>query len=164
MTQNQSNAAKARWADFRAKTAKARWVDFRAEQRESNHMDKLTSEDREALQWARQHRANVQTRNNVLKGIGIIIEVILLGGVLNYYMLAPIATQYLSSFIAEFGFVGFLILLNSAIVAKSFGISKDDAVVAVAAAAGVAGAAVAAAAAAMVAAAAVYMLYMVSKE
>jgi len=148
-------------------------------------MDKLTQEDREALQWARQHRANVQTRNNVLKGIGIIIEVILLGGVLNYYMLAPIATQYLSSFLAEFGFVVMLIFLNTAIIVKAYKVSNSDtakvgaavaavmmaagavafvALVAVAATLAVAAFVALVAAWAAWAAAAVYMLYLVSKE
>ena len=154
MTATQSKAERLRWKTQREK--------------ESNHMDKLTQEDREALQWARQHRANVQTRNNVLKGIGILIEVILLGGVLNYYMLAPIATQYLSSFLAEFGFVGFLILLNSAIIAKSFRVDKDTAVVAAVALAAVVAAALAAAvalaaAAAVVVAVAAYMLLLLLK-
>ena len=132
-------------------------------------MDKLTQEDREALQWARQHRANVQTRNNVLKGIGIIIEVILLGGVLNYYMLAPIATQYLSSFLAEFGFVVMLIFLNTAIIVKAYKVSNSDTAVAAWAAVAVAvlmavALVAAVAAEAAVAAVVMYVLYLVSKE
>ena len=65
----------------------------------------MRNKDKELLNWAREHRANVELRNKILKGIlslaGFIAVTVGIAGYLNYYMLLEIPNAPIAQFVSE---------------------------------------------------------------
>ena len=96
----------------------------------------MQNKDKELLNWAREHRANVELRNKVLKSIltlvGFIAVTIGIAGYLNYYMLLEIPNAPIVQFVSEAALLLFAWTLDYYIAKIS--LSKGDAAMAATAA------------------------------